>query len=86
MQSSIPHETIRVSVRLFSVLRHRDGRIVDRLEIELPQGSRAGDVLHVLKVDEALESALSLNSILAEPETVLSDGDVLAIIPAVAGG
>jgi molybdopterin converting factor small subunit len=73
-------------VRLFSVLRHRDGRIVDRLEMDLARGSRAHDVLNLLHVDEELEAALALNDALVGEDAVLSDGDILSIIPAVAGG
>jgi molybdopterin converting factor small subunit len=75
-----------VTVRLFSVLRHRDGKIVDRLEMNLPAGSRAADVLHQLQVAEKLEPSLSLNDELVKRDALLSEGDVLSIIPAVSGG
>jgi molybdopterin converting factor small subunit len=86
MRSSTPPDTVHVTVRLFSVLRHRDGRIVDRLEMDLARGSRARDVLHLLRVDEELEAALALNDALVAEDAILSDGDILSIIPAVAGG
>lgn len=79
-------DTIHVTVRLFSVLRHRDGKVVDRLEMRLPAGSRAADVLRLLHVSEDLEPALSLNSALVKASAPLSDGDTLSIIPSVAGG
>lgn len=78
---------IRVIVRLYSVLRHRDGEIVDRLEVTMPPGSRVRDVLERLQVgEEQLEPLLALNDELVEPEATLADGDRLAIIPSVAGG
>ena len=79
-------DTIHVTVRLFSVLRHRDGKIVDRLEMHLPAGSRAADVLTRLQVAEKLEPSLSLNDELIKRDALLSEGDVLLIIPAVSGG
>jgi molybdopterin converting factor small subunit len=79
-------DTIHVTVRLSSVLRHRDGKIVDRLEMGLPAGSRAADVLKRLDVAEDMEPFLSLNDELVKKDALLSDGDVLTIIPAVAGG
>lgn len=86
MPSSTLPDTIHVTVRLFSVLRHYDGRIVDRLEMELARGSRAQDVLKLLQVDDQLEAALALNDALVAEDAILSDGDILSIIPAVAGG
>ncbi len=78
--------TIRVTVRLFSVLRHREGRIVDRLELELPAGSRVCDVLDLLEVAGELEAIVAVNDVMAGEDDSLADGDTLAIIPAVAGG
>lgn len=77
---------IHITVRLYSVLRHRDGRIVDRLALDLPPGSFAGDVLRLLAVDLRLEPLLAVNDELATEATPLADGDRLAIIPSVAGG
>jgi molybdopterin converting factor small subunit len=75
-----------VTVRLFSVLRHREGKIVDQLEMDLPAGSRAADVLLRLHVGEKLEPSLSINDVLTKEDAILSDGDILSIIPAVSGG
>lgn len=77
---------LRVTVRLYSVLRHRDGRIVDRLELALPPGSRVGDALRLLAIDPRLEPLLAVNDELATETSPLADGDRLAIIPSVAGG
>jgi molybdopterin converting factor small subunit len=77
---------VRVTVRLYSVLRHREGRIVDRLALDLPPGSRAGDVVRLLAIDPRLEPLLAVNDELATEATPLADGDRLAIIPSVAGG
>jgi sulfur carrier protein ThiS len=73
-------------VHLYSILRHRDGRIIDRLELDLPAGSRVGDVLTRLAIGPDVEPVLALNGEIAGEEAALDDGDHLAIIPAVAGG
>lgn len=85
MPSSKP-DTIHVFVKLYSVLRHRDGAIVDRMEMDIPAGSRVADVLRLLKVAEELEPSLAINSALVREDAPLADGDTLAIIPSVAGG
>jgi molybdopterin converting factor small subunit len=85
MRSSKP-DTIRVTVRLFSVARHRDGKVVDRLELILPAGIRAADVLRRLRISRDLEPALSINDALVKGSARLADGDTLSIIPMVAGG
>lgn len=77
---------MQVNVRLYSVARHRDGQIIDRVALQLPVGSSAGAVLDTLKIDPLLEPVLSVNGVVAEAATPLSDGDEVAIIPAVAGG
>jgi sulfur carrier protein ThiS len=77
---------ITISVRLYSILRQRDGRIVDRLELDLPPGSRITDALRQLGVPQDLELVLALNDQVASENAILQDQDRLSIIPAVAGG
>jgi sulfur carrier protein ThiS len=77
---------ITISVRLYSILRQRDGQIVNQLEIELPLGSQVADVLRLLDVPEDLELVLAINDQVANEAAVLQDRDRLSIIPAVAGG
>jgi sulfur carrier protein ThiS len=77
---------ITVSVRLYSILRQRDGRIVDRLELEVSPGSTVSDVLRLLDVPYELELVLAVNDQVSSETAVLQDHDRLSIIPAVAGG
>ncbi len=77
---------ITVSVRLYSILRQRDGRIVNGLDLELPSESQVADVLRLLDVPDDLELVLAVNDQVSSETTVLQDRDRLAIIPAVAGG
>lgn len=78
--------SIAVTVRLYSVLRHRNERIVDALTLLLPPGSTVQDVLDLLEVDPRLEPLLVVGGELAPATAVLGPGDQIALIPAVAGG
>jgi molybdopterin converting factor small subunit len=79
-------DRLRVTVQLYSVLRHRNGQIVDRLELELPLGSCARDVLEMLQVPAELEAVVAVNDEVTGESTPLSDGDCVAVVPAVSGG
>ena len=77
---------MQISVRLYSVARHRDGQIINGLTLDLPEGSHAGDVLIALDIHPDLDPVLSVNDVLADEQTMLGDGDEVAVIPSVAGG
>ena len=79
-------DRLRVTVRLYSVLRHRSGQIVDRLELELPPGSCARDVLERLQVSADLDAVVAVNDEVVDESTPLTDGDCVAVVPAVSGG
>jgi molybdopterin synthase catalytic subunit len=76
---------MRVSVRLFAVLRERAGR--DTIELDLPEGARVSDALAA--VDDlagGLSLVLAVNREYAPPDARLAAGDELALIPPVSGG
>ena len=78
---------MRIDVRLYTILRHRpDGQILGRLSLELREGSTVADLLHMLEVADDLAIVISVNDEQADPSTVLTDGDRVELIPAVAGG
>jgi molybdopterin converting factor small subunit len=77
---------MQVSVRLFSVLRHQPGGLADRLLLKLPMGARVKDVLDLLKIDKDLEIFIAVNHEVSSEDHLLTDGDELSLIPAVAGG
>lgn len=79
-------QMITVTVRLHSILRHRDNQIVDKIELKLPVGSLVQEVLDILAIDPQLEPLLVVGSELAAADTALRQGDKLAIIPSVSGG
>jgi molybdopterin synthase catalytic subunit len=81
---------MRVAVRLFGGVREAVGE--KELSVALPEGARVRDLLARLARDHAvIESfgerlATAVNQELAPRETVLRDGDEVALLPPVAGG
>lgn len=58
--------------------------------VSLPAGSRVADVVETLRVTPGLElpdqPVVAVNQAYAHPDTQLSEGDEVALIPPVAGG
>ena len=77
---------VTVIIRLYSILRERNGQIVDTLECELPKNSQVSDVLRRLDVPDTLDIILAVNDQVVSESATLQDGDRLSLIPAVAGG
>jgi molybdopterin synthase catalytic subunit len=82
---------VRISVRLFAILRERAGR--GAFELELPDGATVGDALDRLRdepgLDEPLERiriGVAVNREYASTLDELSSGDELALVPPVSGG
>jgi MoaE-MoaD fusion protein len=80
-----------VRIRLFAVLRQRMGR--ESVDVELGEGATVADALAELAREPELTDVLSrvpvrmaVNRDYAEPETVLSPDDELALVPPVSGG
>jgi molybdopterin synthase catalytic subunit/molybdopterin converting factor small subunit len=85
----MPH--MRVSVRLFAILR--EGAGAPSIEIELPERATVGDALNVLGQRGELADVLAripvrmaVNREYAEPASELHPGDELALIAPVSGG
>jgi len=80
--------TIGVHVRLFASYREAAG--VNRLESTLPSGATVQRMLEVLahQVPGLLgtRGLVAVNHTYVPPETVLHDGDEVALIPPVSGG
>jgi molybdopterin converting factor subunit 1 len=81
-------ETICVHVRLFASYREAAG--TNRLDTPLPRDAHVRDLLAVLAPSvPALTRApglVAVNHSYVNPETVLHDGDEVALIPPVSGG
>lgn len=76
---------MHVTVRLFAGLRERAGAATR--EVELPSGTRVGDVWPVLDLGDEPEGVLyAVNKEYAQRDRPLADGDELALIPPVSGG
>lgn len=82
---------IEVTVRLFAQLRERAGS--SELRLTLPPGATVEEALERLGRDERLSEMLerlpvrlAVNRDYASAETVLAEGDELALIPPVSGG
>jgi molybdopterin converting factor subunit 1 len=81
---------MRVTVKLFAILRERAG--VSTVELELPEGSTveaaAGKLLEGIPAlsEHLMKSAFAVNRAYGRRDAVLHDGDELALIPPVSGG
>jgi molybdopterin synthase catalytic subunit len=82
---------MKVSVRLFAILRERAGS--DRIELQLPAGATVADALEALAqvpalggVLERLPVRMAVNRDYASPQTPLAGDDELALIPPLSGG
>jgi molybdopterin synthase catalytic subunit len=76
---------VRVTVRLFAGLRERAG--TGERQVELPAGSRLGDVWAALALGEEPSGLLyAVNHDYADRDRALEDGDEVALIPPVSGG
>ena len=72
-----------IKVRLFAMFR--EGRF-DEKELELPQDSSLADLMEYLKIPEKNSKVLLVNGLSASVKDKLSDADVVAIFPMIAGG
>ena len=81
---------MRLNVRLFAVLRDRAG--ASDVSIELGPSPSAADVKLAVadrlpQLRELLQkSAVAVNQSYAMPDTVIREGDEIALIPPVSGG
>ena len=82
---------MRVTVRLFAMLRERAGS--DSVEIELAESATVADAIAALGRDPKvgdlatrLPLRIAVNREYAEPDAAIEPGDELAAIPPVSGG
>ena len=72
-----------VEVKLFA--NFREGRFSEK-ELELPEESSIGDLLKYLKIPEKDAKIIIVNGLAVPVEQKLSNNDVIAIFPPIAGG
>jgi molybdopterin synthase catalytic subunit len=76
---------VKVTVRLFAMLRQRAGS--DRLELDLPDDARVRDALAAVEhLAGGLTLVMAVNREYAATDQRLHAGDELALIPPVSGG
>lgn len=79
-------------VRALFFASYRDAAGTDELQVELPAGARAADLVAALRAGGGAwgripaAPAVAVNLDYAPLDTVLRDGDEVALIPPVAGG
>lgn len=78
-------------VRTLLFATYRDMAGTEALDVELPSGSTAGDLVDRLRARQGLERlpeepALAVNEVYSSLSTPLADGDEVALLPPVAGG
>jgi molybdopterin converting factor subunit 1 len=78
-------------VRTLFFATYRDLAGTDELEIELPVRATAADLVARLRAEPGLhrlplEPAIAVNQETAPLDTLLADGDEVALLPPVAGG
>jgi len=79
-------DIIKITVKFHSILRHSDANIIDRLEMDIPKDSTVGSVLQMLQIPKDLDMVIAINGRSTQGDSILSDGDVLELIPAISGG
>ncbi len=79
---------MKIVVLLFAEARNRVGS--SELTLELPEGSRAGDIFKDSALTSLAEHRASMrvavNEEFAAEGSTLKEGDVVAVIPPVSGG
>ena len=81
---------MRVNIKLFAAYREKVGK--SQFELDLPDGSdmeqlaRAIVALHPTITQNPLRLAIAVNQEFVDSDTILKDGDEIALIPPVSGG
>jgi len=74
---------MRVTVKLFATLRENR---FDEKEIEFHDGTTAREIISAIGVPPTEVTLIFINGRHSSPETVLADGDTLALFPPIGGG
>ncbi|MEO6435600.1 MAG: molybdopterin converting factor subunit 1 [Tepidisphaeraceae bacterium] len=81
---------VRITVKFFAIVRDRAGTA--QAELDLGDGATVSDAAAALAdrfgaiADSLPRAAFAVNQNYASKETILNDGDELAVIPPVSGG
>ncbi len=83
---------IMVTIKLFAIYREKAN--TDRVELDIKQGMKVKDLLEAVKeripsIKELViegKGMVAVNHEVAKPDTIVNDGDEVALIPPVSGG
>ena len=75
---------MKVTVRLFAILRERAGR--ESVELELADGATVRDAIAAVAAADGVPVVMAVNREVAPADLVLRANDELALIPPVSGG
>ena len=76
---------MRITVKLYANLReYSNGE--GTISLELAENSSVMDTLKHFKIPENETKIIMVNGIRAKPDTIVQDGDRVAIFPPIAGG
>lgn len=77
---------MKLKVELQSYLEQYSPRDEGTFSYEMPDGSHVTDLIARLRLPEDLASVVVVSGNAADPDTALTDGDTVTIIPPLAGG
>lgn len=77
-----------IEVHLHTILQQETPKgVINRVELDLAEGSMLGDVLQMLEITLDPDSLLFvLNGRMADVDCILTPGDVVHLMPAISGG
>jgi molybdopterin synthase sulfur carrier subunit len=75
--------SLRITVRLYATLR--EGHAPEE-SVELPPGMAVSGMMKELKVPESVVTLIFINGRHASPDTLLNEGDIVALFPPIGGG
>ena len=80
--------SITIEVHLHTILqRETPSGAMNRLELDLAEGTMLGDVLKMLEITLDPDSLLFVvNGRMADVDSILTPGDVVHLMPAISGG
>ncbi len=80
---------MRISVNLYAYLRYYlppAEKSVQEKEWEMPEGSTVGQILERLQMPKEVRVTVLLNNNSVDAKAVLKEGDIIHILPQIAGG
>lgn len=79
---------MQITVHLHTILQRQTPEgIINRIEIDIPEGSTLADLIDSLEIQLSVDNMLlAVNHRTAEVDQVLKEGDVVNLMPAISGG